>query len=55
MKTYRIIVWVRVSVDEINEDYIFANREHAEDELEHLHLLQPENKYEIEEIEEIEE
>ena len=36
---------------EIEEEQIFTSKEEAEKEVEHLSLLQPENIYEVEEVE----
>jgi len=47
---FRIKVWIPVDVEPEN-DVLFITREAAEEEIEHLETLQPENKYEIEEVE----
>jgi len=47
---YRIKVWIPVDV-EPEEDTLYATRKEAEEELEHDLGMQPENRYEIEEVE----
>jgi len=45
---WKILVWIPV---ETEEDLSFEAREEAENEIEHLRFLQPENIYDLEEVE----
>jgi hypothetical protein len=48
---YKIKVWIPVEVDE-DEDELYKTREEAEADLENMEFMQPENIYQIEEVEE---
>lgn len=48
MKKYRLICYMRVDA----ENYPFMDLTEAQEEKEHLERFQPENRYEIEEVEE---
>jgi len=48
---YKIKTWLGCDVDEI-DDEIYETREQAEKDKASMELMQPENKYEIEEVEE---
>ena len=51
MTRYKIRVWIPVDVEE-KEDEIYASLEEAGKDKESVELMQPENRYEIEEVEE---
>ena len=48
---YKIKAWIPVEVEE-SEDEIYASEEEAEKDKESMELMQPENKYEIVEVDE---
>lgn len=50
-RKYRIKSWIPVEMDD-RFDGVLLTKEEAEYELQHCELMQPENKYEIVEVEE---
>ncbi len=46
MKKYRTKCWIEVE----QEEDVLMNKKEAEEELEHLQTLHPDNRYEIEEV-----
>lgn len=48
---YKIKVWIPVEVDEA-EDELYETKEDAEADLGSMEMMQPENIYQIEEVEE---
>ncbi len=47
---YRVACWIRVDV-EPEADMLFDSPEEAEGDLDQCQMMQPENRYEIEEVE----